>query len=193
MSALSRICLFCGSSSGLDPAYSRAIIDLTETMAARHIGLVYGGAHVGLMGLAADTILAAGGRAYGVIPQSMVDREIAHKGLTELHIVTTMHQRKALMADLASAFIAAPGAYGTLDELCEILTWAQLEIHSKPIGLLNTNGYWDPLLVMLDRAVEAGFLKAKNRALVLVDSEPASLIDKLAERSNFYNTPGYLA
>lgn len=170
--------------------YSRAIIDLTEAMASQDIGLVYGGAHVGLMGLAADTILAAGGRAYGVIPQSMVDREIAHKGLTELHIVTTMHQRKALMADLSHAFIAAPGAYGTLDELCEILTWAQLELHHKPIGLLNTGGYWDPFLTMLDRAVEAGFLKAKNRALVLVDSDPLSLLDQLRQRSNLYNTAG---
>lgn len=176
----SRICLFCGSSSGLDPAYSRAIIELTEAMAADGIGLVYGGAHVGLMGLAADTILAAGGRAYGVIPQSMVDREIAHTGLT--HIVTTMHQRKALMADLSDAFIAAPGAFGTLDELCEILTWAQLEIHTKPIGLLNTNGYWNPFLAMLDHAVEAGFLKAKNRALVLVDDEPRGLLRQLSRR-----------
>ncbi len=137
-------------------------------MSRRGLDLVYGGAHVGLMGLAADTVLASGRKVFGVMPRDMVEREIAHTRLTQLHIVNGMHERKALMADLADAFIALPGAYGTLDELCEILTWAQLEIHSKPIGLLNVNGYWDPLLAMLDSAVEAGFLKARNRALLRV-------------------------
>lgn len=140
---------------------------------------MYGGAHVGLMGLAADTALAAGREVHGVIPRDMVDREIAHTGLTRLHVVGSMHERKALMADLASGFVAMPGAYGTLDELCEILTWAQLEIHSKPVGLLNVDGYWDPLLAMLDRARDAGFLKPKNRALLRVATNASALLDQL--------------
>lgn len=173
------ICLFCGSSSGNDPIYSRATVDLIQEMSRRGLDLVYGGAHVGLMGLAADTALAAGREVHGVIPRDMVDREIAHTGLTRLHVVGSMHERKALMADLASGFVAMPGAYGTLDELCEILTWAQLEIHSKPVGLLNVDGYWDPLLAMLDRARDAGFLKPKNRALLRVATNASALLDQL--------------
>jgi uncharacterized protein (TIGR00730 family) len=148
-------------------------------MSRRGLDLVYGGAHVGLMGLAADTALAAGREVHGVIPRDMVDREIAHTGLTRLHVVGSMHERKALMADLASGFVALPGAYGTLDELCEILTWAQLEIHRKPVGLLNVDGYWDPLLLMLDRARDAGFLKPKNRELLRVATNACSLLDLL--------------
>jgi uncharacterized protein (TIGR00730 family) len=148
-------------------------------MARRGLDLVYGGAHVGLMGLAADTMLAAGRKVYGVMPRDMVDREIAHTRLTELHIVGSMHERKALMAKLAEGFIALPGAYGTLDELCEILTWAQLEIHSKPVALVNVNGYWDHLLAMLDRAVEDGFLKPRNRALLRVSDSASAALDLL--------------
>lgn len=159
--------------------YSRATVDLIQEMSRRGLDLVYGGAHVGLMGLAADTALAAGREVHGVIPRDMVDREIAHTGLTRLHVVGTMHERKALMADLASGFVALPGAYGTLDELCEILTWAQLEIHTKPVGLLNVDGYWDPLLTMLDRARDAGFLKPKNRELLRVASNASALLDQL--------------
>jgi uncharacterized protein (TIGR00730 family) len=159
--------------------YSRATVDLIQEMSRRGLDLVYGGAHVGLMGLAADTALAAGREVHGVIPRDMVDREIAHTGLTRLHVVGSMHERKALMADLASGFVALPGAYGTLDELCEILTWAQLEIHRKPVGLLNVDGYWDPLLLMLDRARDAGFLKPKNRELLRVATNACSLLDLL--------------
>ena len=173
-----RICVFCGSSSGLDPAYSRATIELAEEIARRGWDLVYGGAHVGLMGLVADTVLAAGREAIGVMPRDMVQREIAHTRLTKLHIVDSMHERKALMADLADGFVTLPGAYGTLDELCEILTWAQLEIHHKPIGLINVNGYWDPFLAMLDHSAREGFLKTKNRALLLEASNAAELLSK---------------
>jgi uncharacterized protein (TIGR00730 family) len=175
-----RICVFCGSSSGLDTAFSRATIELIEEMARRNLDLVYGGAHVGLMGLAADTALAAGRQVFGVMPKDMVEREIAHTRLTELHVVNSMHERKALMADLSDAFVALPGAYGTLDELCEILTWAQLEIHRKPIGILNVNGYWNPLLAMFDRAEESGFLKPQNRRLLLEAETVPELLAKLA-------------
>ena len=176
-----RICVFCGSSSGLDPAYSRATIELAEEIAGRGWDLVYGGAHVGLMGLIADTVLAAGRVVTGVMPRDMVDREIAHTRITKLHIVESMHERKALMASLADAFVVLPGAYGTLDELCEILTWAQLGIHAKPIGLINVNGYWDPFLAMLDQSVREGFLKPENRALLLDARTAAELLAKMAE------------
>jgi uncharacterized protein (TIGR00730 family) len=173
-----RICVFCGSSSGLDPAYSKATIELAEELARRGWDLVYGGAHCGLMGLIADTMLAAGRPVTGVIPSSMVEREIAHKGLTELHIVESMHERKALMAELSDGFVVLPGAYGTLDELCEILTWAQLDFHSKPVGLINVNGYWNPLLQMLDVAVREGFLKPQNRGLLLEAATAQELLVK---------------
>jgi uncharacterized protein (TIGR00730 family) len=173
-----RICVFCGSSSGFDAAYSKATIELAEEMARRGWNLVYGGSHCGLMGLVADSMLAAGREVIGVIPSSMVEREIAHTRLTDLRIVETMHERKAMMADLADAFVVLPGAYGTLDELCEILTWAQLEIHSKPIGLINVNGYWDPFLRMLDHAAHEGFLKPQNRALLIEAPTAAELLVK---------------
>lgn len=132
-------------------------------MAKAEFRLVYGGAHVGLMGILADAVLAASGEVVGVIPQQLADREVAHRGLTELHVVRSMHERKHMMAELADAFVALPGGYGTLDELCEVLGWAQLEIHEKPIILLDAANYWQPLFVMLDRAVEEGFLKAEHR------------------------------
>ncbi len=157
------ICVYCGSSNGFREEYRAAACELGTALAEADFRLVYGGAHVGLMGALADAALAADGEVIGVIPQQLVDREVAHRGLTELHIVATMHQRKHMMADLADAFIALPGGYGTLDELCEVLGWAQLGIHDKPVILLDTADYWQPLFAMLDRAVEEGFLKLENR------------------------------
>jgi hypothetical protein len=144
------------------------------------LGVVYGGAQVGLMGALAGAALAAGAEVIGVIPESLVAREIAHRGLSELRVVPTMHQRKALMAELSDAFIALPGGFGTLDEFCEVLTWSQLGIHRKPCGILNVEGYYDPLLALFDRAVADGLLKAANRALVLADSSPQRLLAQLA-------------
>src|SRR5439155_13810977 len=141
-------------------------------MAARGLALVYGGGHVGLMGVLADAILEAGGEVIGVIPQSMVDKELAHTGISKLHIVGTMHERKALMADLADGFAALPGAFGTADELFEILTWAQLGLHAKPIGLLNLAGYFDPLGAWLDQSVREGFLRLAHRQLLIKAREP---------------------
>lgn len=175
-----RVCVFCGSSPGRDPLFQEAARGLASCLAASGHGLVYGGAHVGLMGILADTILASGGEAIGVIPHSMAEREIAHRGLTRLHVVQTMHERKALMADLADAFIALPGAYGTLDEFFEILTWAQLGIHFKPCGMLNAGGFFDSLLSFLDGSVAAGFLKPDNRQLFVVEQEPALLLERMA-------------
>ncbi len=152
-------------------------------MVARKIDLVYGGAHVGLMGRLADAVMAGGRRATGVIPRTLVEREVAHRGLDDLRVVGTMHERKALMADLADAFLAIPGGLGTLDELFEVWTWAQLGLHRKPIGLLNVAGYFDPLLSFLDRATEEGFVSAGHRATLLVESDPAVLLDRLAHVS----------
>ena len=157
------ICVYCGSSDGRLPEYRAAALELGYAMAQAGVGLVYGGACVGLMGAVADSILAAGGNAIGFIPRRLMEREVAHRGLTKLHVVETMHERKHGMAALADAFIALPGGYGTLDELCEILGWAQLGLHAKPIVLVNIAGYYDPLLAMLDQAVGEGFLKVQHR------------------------------
>ncbi len=148
-------------------------------LADRKVGVVYGGGNVGLMGAVADATLRAGGDVIGVIPQALVAREIAHTGLTELRVVASMHERKALMADLSDAFIALPGGYGTLEEFCEVVTWSQLGIHAKPCGLLNVEDYFDPLIAMLDRAVQEGFIHAKNRALVIEERDPKSMIEAL--------------
>jgi hypothetical protein len=145
-------------------------------LAIQGIELIYGGGHVGLMGAVADAALNAGGRVIGVMPRQLIKREIGHNGLTEMRIVGTMHERKAMMADLSEAFIALPGGHGTLDEFCEILTWAQLGIHRKPYGILNVRGYYDPLLAMFDRAVQEGFLKAAYRDSVAVESDPERLL-----------------
>ena len=174
-----RICVFCGSQMGASPRYREAARDFGTLLAGRGLGLVYGGGDVGLMGVLADAVLAAGGHAWGVIPRSLADREVAHAGLTELEIVTSMHERKARMADLADAFVALPGGLGTLDELFEIWTWAQLGIHAKPIGLLNVLGYFDPLLAFLDRTVEEGFVRPEHRATAAVDDDPARLLDRM--------------
>jgi uncharacterized protein (TIGR00730 family) len=175
------VCVFCGSRAGARPAYAQAARRLGAALVARGMDLVYGGGHVGLMGVVADAVLAAGGRAGGVIVQSLVDRELAHAGLTELLVVETMHQRKALMAERADAFVALPGGYGTGDELFEILTWAQLGFHARPIGLLNTAGYFDPLLVWLDHMVREDFLRPKHRDLLLVADDADRLLDRLQQ------------
>ncbi len=177
---IGRVCVFCGSNPGVRPVYAEAARALGRTLAERGMGLVYGGARVGLMGAVADTVLEAGGEAIGVIPHALVAREVAHAGLTELHVVNSMHERKALMADLAGAFIALPGGYGTLDELCEILTWSQLGLHPKPVGLLNVEGYFDPLLALFDRAVEEGFLPLAHRGLALAETDAGRLLDRFA-------------
>jgi len=174
-----RVCVFCGSSPGNRPDFAEAAQQLGQLLAQRGLGLVFGGGHIGLMGLLADAVLAGGGDAVGVIPQALVDKELAHSRLTELHVVSTMHQRKALMADLSDAFIALPGGYGTLDELFEILTWAQLGIHAKPIGLLNVAGFFDALLAWLDRCLAEAFLRPEHRRLLLVANDGAQLLDQL--------------
>ena len=163
MSNPKAICVYCGSAVGVRSEYQSIAKELGTAMAETGFRLVYGGAHVGLMGVIADAVLAAGGEVIGVIPQQLADREVAHLGLTELHIVRSMHERKHMMAELADAFVAMPGGYGTLDELCEVLGWAQLAIHEKPIILLDAAEYWQPLFAMLDRAVEEGFLQSQHR------------------------------
>ncbi len=176
-----RICVFCGSSSGSRPEYRAATEELGTELARRNIGLVYGGGNVGLMGMIADAVLRAGGEAVGVIPENLMAREDGHNGLTKLHIVRSMHERKALMADLSNAFVGLPGGFGTLEEFCEVVTWMQLGLHAKPCGILNVLGYYTPLLAMFDHAVEERFLKPENRALVLARDQPADLLQALEE------------
>jgi uncharacterized protein (TIGR00730 family) len=179
MSALKRICVFCGSSVGSRPVYAAAARELGRTLAKRGLGIVFGGGKVGLMGVLADAALGAGGKAIGVIPEALVAREIAHNGLTELRVVRSMHERKTLMADLADAFIALPGGYGTFEEFFEAVTWTQLGIHRKPCGLLNVEGYYNALLALLDRAVADGFIREANRLLVLDAPDVPTLLAKL--------------
>src|SRR5579872_6192180 len=177
---MKNVCVFCGSSSGVNPVYASAARELGREMALRGLGLVYGGGRVGLMGEVATASLAAGGKVLGVIPHSLSTKEIALEECTELIVVNTMHERKALMADRSDAFLALPGGYGTCDELFEILTWAQLGIHSKPVGLLNVNGFFTPLLGWLDHITKEGLLKPKHRDLLLVADTVKDLLDKLA-------------
>ncbi len=176
-----RLCVFCGSSSGNGEVYAASARRLGESLAARGLVLVYGAGHVGLMGVLADAVLGAGGEVIGVIPQALVDKELAHRGLTKLHVVETMHQRKALMADLADAFLALPGGFGTADELFEILTWAQLGLHAKPIGLLNVAGFFDPLLAWLDHTVRQGFVREEHRRLLLEAADAERLLGLLQQ------------
>jgi uncharacterized protein (TIGR00730 family) len=175
------LCVFCGSSKGGPAIYAETARRFGEALAGRGWGLVYGGGHIGLMGVLADAVLHAGKPVIGVIPRSMLERELAHEGLTELHIVETMHQRKALMAERAAAFAALPGGVGTADEFFEIVTWRQLRLHAKPIGVLNVAGFFDPLLTWLDRTVVDGFLRAEHRRLLNVADEPERLLDLLFE------------
>ena len=180
MSGLRSVCVFSGSSPGARPSYTETATALGLEVAKRGMRLVYGGASVGLMGAVADAALAAGGEVVGVIPQHLVDREVAHDGLTELRVTGSMHERKALMADLADGFVALPGGLGTLEELAEVLTWSQLGLQSKPCGLLDVEGFFDPLLAFLDHTVTERFVSTEHRALVLAADRPDALLDLLA-------------
>jgi uncharacterized protein (TIGR00730 family) len=171
-----RICVFCGAASGRGEAYAAAARAMGQALAREGIGLVTGGGHVGLMGAVADGALAEGGEAIGVIPRALMDRELGHLGMTELRVVDSMHDRKALMAELSDAFVALPGGIGTLEELFEAWTWAGLGIHEKAVGVLDVGGYWDPLLAMADRMVTEGFLPERLRSALLVEREPAALV-----------------
>jgi uncharacterized protein (TIGR00730 family) len=178
---IKNICVYCGSNLGVRNSYSTAARTLAEVLVAHDITLIYGGGNVGLMGIMADSVLSAGGRAIGVIPQALVDKELAHGGLSDLRIVGSMHERKSMMADLADAFIALPGGLGTLEELCEVATWAQLGLHRKACGVLNIEGYYDDLLAMLDHAAEEKFIRPEHRKIILSETEPDKLIKKLTE------------
>lgn len=178
MNRLKNICVYCGSSPGRLEAYAASARALAESLVNRNIGLVYGGAGIGIMGQVADHVLKLGGSAVGVIPEALVRKEVAHKNLSELHITQSMHERKTLMAELSDGFIALPGGIGTLEELFEIWTWAQLGIHDKPCGLLNVEGYFDPLIKFLDHAAEEQFISHKHRAMLFVDSDSDALLDR---------------
>lgn len=174
------VCVFCGSSMGRNPDYEKAAVDLGTAIACRGMSLIYGGSHVGLMGAVADAALAAGGEVFGVIPEFLVSKELAHPGLTRLETVQSMHDRKARMAELSDAFIALPGGYGTLEEFCEVLTWAQLGLHQKPQGLLNVAGYYDSLLQFFDQAVAEKLVRPIHRALVIEATKAEVLLDRLS-------------
>ena len=174
------LCVFTGSSRGARDEYANAARELGRVMVGRDITLVFGGGNVGLMGFLSDEIMARGGRAIGVIPEALVKKEVAHAGLTELRVVRSMHERKAMMADLADAFVALPGGMGTLDEFFEILTWAQLGFHRKPCGMLNVGGYFDGLLAFLDHSVDERFVRKEHRDMITVETSPAALLDELA-------------
>jgi hypothetical protein len=177
---LSSVAVYCGSNLGTDPAFGQAATLLGRTLAERGIRLVYGGGHVGLMGAVADAVRDGGGETYGVITRALEAKELAHRSLTSLKVVATMHERKAAMADAADAFVMLPGGFGTLDEFFEALTWTQLGIHAKPCGVLDVAGYFAPLRTLLDGAVTAGFVHAAHRDMVVVDGDPARLLDRLA-------------
>lgn len=179
--ALARVCVFCGSSLGYRSVYADSAAALAGEMLARGIGLVYGGSQVGLMGAVADAMLAGGGEVIGVIPEALLAKEVGHNGVTRLDVVGSMHERKARMADLADGFIALPGGFGTLEEFAEVLTWTQLGLQHKPCGLLDVDGYFEPLLAWFDLSVSEGFLKPENRRLVIQSSSPASLLDQLRD------------
>src|SRR5437764_11905067 len=177
---MQRLCVFCGSNAGGRPAYAEAARRFGAALAARGLGLVYGGGHVGLMGVLADAVLGAGGEVYGVIPRQLADKELAHRGLTRLEVVETIHARKARMAELSDGFVALPGGYGTLDELFEILTWAQLGIHAKPVGLLDVEGFFTPLLAWVRHACAEGFLRQHHVETLRVATGVAELLAALA-------------
>jgi len=174
-----RVCVFCGASSGRVPAYADAARSFGAALAARGLGLVYGGGRVGLMGAVADAVLAAGGEVTGVIPQELVDRELAHGGVTELRVVGSLHERKALMADLSDAFVALPGGFGTLDELMEQLTWSQLGLHAKPVALFDVEDYWRPLIALARHATEEGFVRESDLGAITVGTDAAGILDRL--------------
>ena len=176
-----RICVFCGSSPGARPCYAEAAKSLARYLAANKITVVYGGGNVGLMGTLADATLEAGGEIVGVIPQALVNREVSNTQIPDLRVVGSMHERKATMAELSDAFIAMPGGFGTFEEFCEVLTWTQLGLHRKPCGLLNVEGYYDPLLALFDHAEAEQFLKPAHRQMVLSESSPELLVNRLLE------------
>jgi uncharacterized protein (TIGR00730 family) len=177
---MKRICVFCGSNFGQSEKYRAMAVKLGQDLAARGLGLVYGGGNVGLMGVIADAVLERGGEVIGVIPEDLVKKEVAHKGLSDLRVVGSMHERKALMASLSDGFIALPGGFGTLDEFCEILTWAQLGLHEKPCGILDATGYFDLFLKFVDHSVAQGFIRAEHRDLLLRFDASEALLDAFA-------------
>lgn len=177
---MKRICVFCGSAKGARAAYTEKAEALGRLIAQRRCELVYGAGNIGLMGVIADACMAAGGHVIGVIPQALMDLEVGHTGIQDLRVVGSMHERKAMMAELSDGFVAMPGGFGTLEEFCEILTWGQLGIHRKPFGLLNVEGYYDHFLRFLDHAVEEKLLKPRHRALVLESGDPVTLLEKMA-------------
>lgn len=175
---MKRICVFCGSSFGANQLYSKSANDLGNALVRRRIGLVYGGARVGLMGEIASAVIKAKGEVIGVIPKELLEKEVAHNDLSDLRIVGSMHERKALMAELSDGFIAMPGGFGTLEEIFEIITWAQLNFHSKPCGLLNIQGYYDNLIDFLDHSVREKFIEPEHRAMIIIDDDPESILKK---------------
>ena len=177
---LEAVCVFCGTSAGNRSAYADAARALGTLLTARATRLVYGGGDIGLMKIVADAALAAGGEVIGVIPQTLADREVAHAGLTKLHVVQTMYERKQMMNDLSDGFIALPGGLGTLEEFFEVLSWGQLGMHAKPCGILDVDGYYEPLLALLDRAVDDGLLKVENRAMLIYETDAERLLDRMA-------------
>lgn len=177
---IKKVCVYCGSSPGKNPAFSKAAVSLAQELCNRDISLVFGGGAVGIMGAVADAVLEAGGKAIGVIPKSLAIKEVAHENLTEMHVVASMHDRKAMMAELADGFIALPGGWGTLEEIFEILTWAQLGFHEKPCGLLNVEGYYDGLIGFLENSFEQRFVKDLFRPLLMTSTDPASLLDQFS-------------
>jgi len=174
------VCVYCGSNEGRLPVYANAARSLGRALVERGLGLVYGGASVGIMGVLADTVLSLGGRVTGVMPESIVRKEVAHRGLTELRVTSSMHERKKTMAELADAFVALPGGIGTLEEIFEAWTWAQLGLHAKPCGLLNAAGYYDGLIAFLDHTVAERFVKEANRSMLIVSDDPSDLLDRFA-------------
>jgi len=175
---MQRICVYCGSNMGARPEYADAARELADVLVRHELELVYGGAAVGIMGVIADRVLEQGGKVHGVIPKMLEEKEIAHQGLTELHVVSSMHERKSMMAMLSDGFIAMPGGFGTLEELIEMLTWGQLQFHNKPCGILNVRGYFDHLLKYLDHAMAEGFLRPENHEMLLHDPDPAGLVQQ---------------
>ena len=175
---MKRLCVFCGSSKGNNPIFAAAAVQLAKLLMQHNITLVNGGGSVGIMGVMANTMLEGGGQVIGIIPQFIVDMEVAHSGLTELHIVSSMHERKKMMFDLSDGFVALPGGLGTLEEIFEIVSWAQLKLHDKPCGFLNVAGYFDPLIQFLDEAVQKGFVRSEHRQMVLQESAPEKLLQQ---------------
>ena len=179
MSRMNALCVFCGSSSGSRPAYREVALELGVLLARQRIKLIYGGGNIGLMGTVADSCMAAGGEVVGVIPKALLDKEHGHRGITRLEVVATMHERKARMAALADGFLALPGGIGTIEELLEVVTWSQLEIHAKPVALVNAAGFFDPLLALLDHTIVEGFLRMQHRNLLIAADRPQAALDQM--------------